>query len=87
MALYRINRHLGSMTEGELDAAAFRSAACLPHFDGLVWVRSYVDRAAGQMTCYYEAERPEDIREHAQMAHIPCDAVTEVREYLPDAYR
>ena len=87
MPLYRVDRHVGPVTEGDLDAAAFRSAACIPHFVGLVWVRSYFDRPAEQLTCYYEAERPDDIWQHAQMAHIPCDAVTAVTEYLPDAYR
>jgi len=87
MSLYRVDRHLGPMTEGDLDAASFRSASCIPHFVGLVWVRSYFDPQAEQMTCYYEAEQPDDIRLHARMAHIPCDTVTEVREYLPDAYR
>lgn len=87
MALYRVERHVGAISAADLDAAGYRSAACLPHFVGLSWVRSYFDPTAELLTCYYEAERPEDIRQHAQMAHIPCDAVSEVTEYLPDTYR
>jgi hypothetical protein len=87
MPLYRADRRLGAATAADVDAAAFRSVACVPHFVGLDWLRSYFDPASGQMTCYYEAARPEDVWEHARMAQLPCDAVTEVREYLPDTYR
>jgi len=87
MPLYRVDRRMGALSADDLDAAVFRSLACLPHFQGLVWLRSYHDAAAGQLTCYFEAARPDDIRQHAEMAHVPCDAVAEVTEYLPDGYR
>lgn len=87
MPLYRVDRHMGPITVEDLDAAGFRSTSCVSLFVGLVWLRSYFDVGAGQMTCYYEAERPDDIWKHAEMAHVPCDAVSEVTEYLPSAYR
>ncbi len=87
MALYRIERRLSAGTPEEIDAAAFRAVACIPHFTGMEWKRSYLDSEAKLLTCYYEAQSVEDIRKHAEMAHIPCDAVSEVVEYLAEWYR
>jgi hypothetical protein len=88
VALYRIERPFGGpLSEEEIEAAAFRSLACLRHYTGITWLRSYLDRERWQFTCYYEAESPELIREHARVARIPCESITEVVEYLPEAYR
>jgi uncharacterized protein DUF4242 len=87
MPVYRIERHLGVATEDEIAAAAFRGVVCLRHFSNLTWIRSYFDPGAAHFTCYYEAESPEQIRKHAEMAGLPCDSITEVIEYLPDQYR
>ena len=87
MPLYRIERNLGRVSPEEIDAAAFRSISCLTAFAGMAWIRSFYDAQAGQMTCYYVAANPDDLRKHAEVARIPCDTVAEVIEYLPDAYR
>lgn len=87
MPLYRIERPVGEVSQEEIDAAALRAVACMQNFPGMAWKRSFHDPVAGQLTCYYEARRPEDIRLHAEYAHIACERVTEVVEYLPDAYR
>ena len=86
MGIYRIERNLQGAGREEIDAAAFRAVACLHDFLGLNWVRSYYDDDAGLMTCDYRAENPQRIWEHAKLAHIPCDSVTSVTEYLPEAY-
>jgi len=87
MALFCIDRNLGDATVEEIDAAAFRATACLPHFDGMRWLRSFYDAGARRMTCYYQASSAADIRKHAVMSRVACDSVTEVTEYLPDSYR
>jgi hypothetical protein len=87
MPTYRVERPLGEDGAAEIDAAAFRALACIPHFKGMMWLRSYYDAGIGLLTCYYAAENPDDIRRHAEMAAIPCAAVDEVVEYLPDSYR
>ena len=87
MALFRIERQLPPVTQDDIDAAAYRSRACLSRFKGLRWVRSYYDAERYRFTCFYEAPSADLIREHAAMAAIPCDSVTEVVEYLPDQYR
>lgn len=87
MALYRIERQLPPVSQDEIDAAAFRSISCLTRFKDLKWVRSFYDPRTFRFTCYYEAPSAERIRAHAEMAALPCDAITEVVEYLPDQYR
>jgi hypothetical protein len=87
MALFRIERQLPPVTQDDIDAAAYRSMACLTRFKELRWVRSYYDAETHRFTCFYESPNVELIRRHAEMASIPCDAVTEVVEYLPEQYR
>jgi hypothetical protein len=88
VVLYRVERPLsGPVGEADIDAAAFRSAVCLRRMSGIRWVRSYLDRERWQMTCYYEAENADLIREHARQARIACASVTPVEEYLPEHYR
>lgn len=87
MPLYRIERSIGTVSDEELATAAYRAISCIPHFDGMAWVRSYYDRPGGNITCYYEARDADEIRKHATMSHIPCDSVIEVAEILPNSYR
>jgi hypothetical protein len=87
MPVYRIDRPVGGMSDAEMDAAALRAVACMPNFAGMTWLRSYHNATTGHLTCYYEAQREEDIWEHARYAHIPCEQVTEVTEILPSRYR
>ena len=87
MPLYRIERTVGPVSNEEIDASIFRAANCMPLFAQMRWVRSFLDHAAGRVTCYYEAASAEDIRKHAEIAHLACDSVAEVTEYLPDHYR
>lgn len=88
MTLFRIERQLPpDATEDDVDAAAFRGIACLAHFRDVQWIRSFFDPGAAHFTCLYEAPSAELIRAHAEMAHLPCDSITEVLEYLPSKYR
>ena len=87
MPLYRVERQMPTVGDEEIDAAAFRAVTCLALFPDVRWVRSYFDREAFHFTCYYEAPNTEDIRKHAQVARIPCDAIAEVAEFLPEMYQ
>jgi hypothetical protein len=86
MPLYRIDRYMGDATPAELEAAIFRALACIPNFEGMRWVRSYYDEAAKRSACFFEARNAEDLRLHAQWARVPCDAIAEVRELLPEHF-
>jgi hypothetical protein len=86
VALYRIRRDVGVMSDEDMDAAAFRAIVCLVQFPGLKWERSYWDRSTGSLDCYYRAESIDQIQEHSRVARIPCDDVRPVDELLPDTY-
>ena len=86
MPLYRIRREIGEITQQDLNAASFRAIVCAPQFPGLKWHRSYWDREAGLLDCFYDAVDPVQLEEHARVARIPCNDVREVDELLPDTY-
>ena len=84
MQLYTIRRRNAWKDGDELKAAAARSTAegeKMP--DDIRWIRSYVlaedDGSLGTL-CIYEASSPEKIREHAQRAGLPADAVFPVAD-------
>jgi hypothetical protein len=87
MPLFLIERDMSSMTEEEREGAGFRSATCLLKFPGLTWLRSYYDAARQHSICVYSAADPEQIRQHAVAASVPCNRITEVVEMLPDQFR
>jgi hypothetical protein len=86
MPLFHIRRDIGQISQEELDAAAVRAILCAPQFTGMKWQRSFLDRKAGRLDCYYEAASASDVRDHARVARIPCDDVWEVEEVLPQPY-
>ncbi len=86
MPTYSIRRVTGTLSKEDLDGSVYRAIACSLYFPGLQWIKSYVDDAAGEILCIYEANREEDVWEHARRAGIPCDAVSVVRTIGPSDY-
>jgi hypothetical protein len=86
MPLFLIRRDVPEAQREDIDAAAFRAMNCALEFDGLRWVRSHWDRAAGTIICLYEAADREAVIEHARRARIPCDDVSEVEIVAPEEY-
>lgn len=86
MPLYLVRRAVPGASAADIDAAGYRAVACTFVYEGLRWRSSYWDRAAGELTCIYEAESVEQIREHSRQARIPCDDVTLVEEVNPEEY-
>ena len=86
MALYRIRRDVGEISNEDMDAAAFRAILCAPQFPGVKWHRSFWDKEAGRIDCIYEANNVNDLEAHAKASRIPCDAVIEVTGLLPETY-
>lgn len=86
MPHYLIRRHMPGYDDVDLEAAGFRSVVCQKQFPGLTWIRSYWDAAKEESLCLYEAEREQDVRNHAKMADIPCDEISEVVESSPAAF-
>lgn len=86
MPLYTIRRELPDTTPEDIDAAAARAVMCAYEFEGLRWLRSYWDAERQAMLCVYEAAGPDQVRDHARRARIPCDEIREVEEVLPGPY-
>ena len=78
MPRYIIERSVALLSKEELDAAGRRSNQAIAQMSGVVWIRSYVSEAEGKIYCEYDAPSPEAIREHARLAGIPVDKISEV---------
>lgn len=86
MPLYAIRREIPGLSREELDAAALRAIMCLFDFPDMRWLRSYWDEKLGVIECVYEAQDPDQIRDHARRSRIPCDEVRQVTEIGPEQY-
>jgi Protein of unknown function (DUF4242) len=78
MPRYIIERSVGLLSAEELDAAGRRSNRAIAQVPGIVWIRSYVSEAEGKIYCEYDAPNPEAIWEHARLAGMPVDKISEV---------
>jgi hypothetical protein len=81
MDLYAIPRRSGFTAEDIEQADARSNAEAAKRADRLRHVRSYVlEEQDGRLgtVCFYEAESPEAIVEHARAAGLPCDEVVRV---------
>ena len=78
MARFIIERNVGVLTDEELQEAGKRSNQVLANLEGVVWIRSYVSHAEGKIYCEYEAPSEELVREHARLAGLPCDKISEI---------
>jgi hypothetical protein len=78
MPRYIIERSVTLLSKEELDAAGRRSNQAIAQIPGIVWIRSYVSEAEGKIYCEYDAPSPEAILEHARLAGMPVDKISEV---------
>ncbi len=85
MQMYAIMRRNGWSTREGIDEAGERSnhAREVEMAGTLRWIRSYFfreeDGSLGTI-CLYEAESPDDIREHARRAQLPADEILPIFE-------
>lgn len=90
MPRYIIERHVdvANMTEDELEATGRRANEALAGLDSVTWIRSYVSLKEGKIYCVYEAPSPEAVLEHARLAGIPADRISEISaEVSPEMFR
>jgi uncharacterized protein DUF4242 len=78
MPRYIIERSVTLLSREELDAAGRRSNQAIAQIPGIVWIRSYVSEAEGKIYCEYDAPSPQAILEHARLAGMPVDKISEV---------
>ena len=88
MPRYIIERAVGRLTKEELEAAARRSLDAIDQLEGVVWIKSYISEVEGKIYCEYDAPNVDSILEHARLAGLPADKVSEVKlEISPDMFR
>ena len=78
MPRYIIERSVPGLSREELFAAGRRSAAALAEMPDVRWIRSYVSDAEGKIYCEYDAPSADAILEHARLAGLPVDRISEV---------
>ena len=78
MPRYIIERSVPRLTPEELTAAGRRSNAALAGMPDVRWIRSYVSDVEGTIYCEYDAPSIEAIREHARLAGLPADRISEI---------
>jgi hypothetical protein len=83
LPLFQVHRDITGWSNDDLEAAAIRTQTCAAWFDGMRWIRSFLNPEEQALLCYYEAASEGDVRRHAQAAEVPCGRVIEVREVLP----
>lgn len=88
MPRFIIEREVGTLSREEIEAAGRRSNEVLDGMSGVIWIRSYVSDVEGKIYCEYDAPDQESIREHARLAGLPVDRISEVAlEISPAMFR
>lgn len=88
MPRYIIERDVGEIDMEELPAIGRKSNEVLDAMDGVVWIRSYISEAEGKIYCEYDAPNPEAVREHARLAGLPANKISEISmEIEPSMFR
>lgn len=78
MPRYIIERNVGTLSREELDAAGRKSNAAVSELEGVVWIRSYISYAEGKIYCEYDAPSEAAVLEHARLAGLPADKISEI---------
>ena len=86
MPMFQIERSLVGMTDLEKTAGSYRAINCADRFDGLTWMRSFVDEASARAVCYYEAPSREVLEAHQREAELQWSTITEVEEVTPASF-
>ena len=88
MPRYIIERNVGDVSMVDFEAVGRRSVEVLETLEGVVWIKSYVSEAEGKVFCEYDAPSPEAIREHARLAGLAVNKISEIKmEISPDMFR
>lgn len=86
MPTYFIRRDVTGLDDDDVEAAGFRAAVCAYEYTGLRWIRSYWDREAQELHCYYEAESEAQVRDHSERSRIAVSEVREVSDIDPSDF-
>ena len=88
MPRYIIERDVGEIDLDALPAVGRKSNEVLAEMDDVVWIRSYISQAEGKIYCEYDAPNPEAVKEHARLAGLPANKISEITmEIEPSMFR
>jgi len=79
MPRYIIERSVEGLKLADLAEAGKKSNEVLAQLKVVTWIRSYVSEAEGKIYCEYEAPDKDAVREHARLAGLPADRITEIQ--------
>jgi hypothetical protein len=80
MHRYVIERDLpdvGNLSAEQLEQTRTTSNIALQETGGVQWVESFITQ--NRIYCHYLAENEGLVRDHARLAGLPCDKVSEVK--------
>jgi hypothetical protein len=78
MPRYIIERNVAGLKLEDLAEAGKKSNEVLAGMKGVTWIRSYISEVEGKIYCEYEAPDKDAVREHARLAGLPADVITEI---------
>ena len=84
MPLFIVRRDLPPMLEDDLKAGILRTVTCTYEFTDMKWHRTFWDEGASRAYCVYEAASADQLRQHADLARVPCTEVWPVMELDPE---
>ena len=87
MPKYLLVRTVGEVSDEEMEAGSLKSIEAVDQLPGVRWIRSYYSAEEGKLYCEYEAPSVDLLFEHAQMAGLPIDRYTVVRDLEPAMFR
>lgn len=87
MPRYIIERNVAGLSREQIPESARKSKEVLAGMTGVVWIRSYISEVEGKIYCEYDAPNVDAIREHARLAGLPADRISEVAmEISPEMF-
>ena len=88
MPRYIIERDVGEIDLDAIPDVARKSNEVLEEMNDVVWIRSYISQAEGKIYCEYDAPNPEAVKEHARLAGLPANKISEITmEIEPSMFR
>ena len=78
MPRYINERNVAGLKLEDLAEAGKKSNEVLAGMKGVTWIRSYISEVEGKIYCEYEAPDKDAVREHARLAGLPADVITEI---------
>lgn len=81
MPVYVVERNFGE--QADLPPENLEQINDVVNEVGAEWITSFLSADGKKTYCIYEANNPEQLREHSKIVGIPADQITEVDRFWP----